>query len=239
MAPDPGEVGPLGGPDRNPLLGNADSGAEPHPQPAPDPLEKAATARADKLLQSGFRGWWAGADSEQRTAYRVLVGAALVGPVGTGVFSLLKGLTNPTLSTQIIRSWGWLLLITLPVAAAAVAGMFFGGRMHPMGLLSLLALIAFVSVLALQSVKAPTQLGDLYCYASISSDGAVYERQCRDMDTEGFVSDSLSRSRGAKGSLETLGAAYVLVSDARGSLMALCGLFGGLAGGYLLRRQST
>jgi hypothetical protein len=195
------------------------------------------TARADTALGRGFKAWYARADENQRIAAVVLIGAALLGPIGATFLTVVKAVAHPTLTTQIVESLFWLAVLTLPVLTAAVVGTLIVG--HANGPVSLFcaALAAVVGASVVGKLGVPETLGKLYCYAIATSDGLVYEHACRVMDTQGFVTNSLGKISPST-SVQILGNAFNLVSDARGGVMAICGVAAGLSAGYLTRRAS-
>jgi hypothetical protein len=194
-------------------------------------------ARADAALGSGFKAWYAGADENQRIAAKVLIAAALLGPVGATLVTVAKAMANPTLTTQIVQSLLWLAVLTLPVLAAAVAGVLVLGKANGPVSLMVTAAAAIAGAYVVGQLGAPAQLGELYCYASVTTDGLVYEHACRVMETRGFVTGSLTGFSPST-SPQILGNAFGLVAEARGFLMAVCGVAAGLSGGYLIRRAS-
>ena len=233
--------------------------AEQAPEPAGDPLKRFAGAvadadgdlghrvaaagrgeaihQADAVLGRGFRAWYASADDGQRFAAVVLIVAALLGPIGATLLTVAKAVAHPTLTTEIVQSLFWLAVLTLPVLLAAVVGVLVVGKAQGPAPFMAAALAAILGAYVVGKLGVPAELGKLYCYASLSSDGLVYEHACRVMDTQGFITESAAGFSASKSPL-ILGNALNLVSDARGGLMAWCGVAAGLSGGYLLRRAS-
>jgi hypothetical protein len=100
-------------------------------------------------------------------------------------------------------------------------------------LLIVIGAAAYWGGMGLAEVGTPTALGDFYCY----NDGVVLERECREFDSRGFASRTGGVVGTPSGSAEVVKWAFVYTADARGGLMAFCGLIAGLAGGYLVRRE--
>jgi hypothetical protein len=79
---------------------------------------------------------------------------------------------------------------------------------------------------------AGAEVGDFYCY----NDGTVLERQCRKFDELGIWKTASGGSPARNTDL--LAKALVLTIDARGIVLAGCGVIAGLSSGYLLRRSN-
>jgi len=195
-------------------------------------------AQADEVIDAGFQGWWARADGDQRFAARVLIGAALLGPIGATLITVVQTMAHPKASTQIIQALFWLIVLTLPILAACLVLALHVGHGPFAVTLMLAAAAAVFGAYLVGKAEVPQTLGELYCYADVTTNGAVYEHQCRAMDTRGFVDRSTQQGITASSSPVIIGAAFTLVADSRGLLMALCGVAAGVSGGYLVRRES-
>ena len=204
-----------------------------------DALEKKLVGKADDVLDAGFQSWWKRADGNQRLAARVLILAALVGPIGATLLSVAQDMAHPTVSVQIFEALVWLAFLTLPVLFAAGAAVLVIGRANGAITLMTIAGAAIVGAVIVGSVDAPTSLSHLYCYASLTTHGAIYQSQCRLMDTYGYVRSATQGGISPSRSPVIVAEAFTLVGDARGYLMALCGVAVGVAGGYLVRRANT
>lgn len=194
--------------------------------------------QADEVIDAGFQGWWARADGDQRFAARVLIGAALLGPIGATLITVVQTMAHPKASTQIIQALFWLVVLTLPILAACLVLALHVGHGPFAVTLMLAAAAAVFGAYLVGKAEVPQTLGELYCYADVTTNGAVYENQCRVMDTRGFVDRSTQQGITASSSPVIIGTAFTLVADSRGLLMALCGVAAGVSGGYLVRRES-
>ena len=204
-----------------------------------DALGKKLVGKADDVLDAGFQSWWKRADGNQRLAARVLILAALVGPIGATLLSVAQYMAHPTMSVQIFEALLWLAFLTLPVVLAGAAAVLTIGRANGPITIMTIAAAAVAGALFVGWIGAPTSLGNLYCYASATTHGAIYQGQCRFMDTYGYVSSAMQGGISPSKSPAIIAAAFTLVADARGNLMALCGVAAGLAGGYLVWRANT
>jgi hypothetical protein len=192
----------------------------------------------DKALKTAFGGWLERADDSQKMALIAFAAALAVGPLGLGFLGLIGVLYSkaaiPT-AQQVEAAW-WLFLITLPVAAVVGVLVLLGGR------LNLPWLGAVVGVAALWGVgqmeTANTQLGDLYCYGELHGLEIQYEKECRDFNEKGFVTDAnrLGGHPGVRGGL-IAGLALIYTADARGWWMVLTSIVAAASLGYLVRRS--
>lgn len=186
----------------------------------------------DQAVAAIAGGWYARADDGQKFAVALVAAAAVLGPLGQGLLAALETLYSSKLpSAEQVEAVFWLAVLTLPVFAAAAAGLYFAGRLASGAVLAVAALAAVGGFYAMVAFGVPTHLGDVYCY----NDGRVLERTCRDFDEWGFT----SRVSSADSPTEILSIAYVYTADARGGLMAACGVVAGLGCGYLARRETT
>jgi hypothetical protein len=79
----------------------------------------------------------------------------------------------------------------------------------------------------------------LVCFASLDSNGLYYEQACRTFDAVGFLQQTQPLVGSPSRSPEVFKWAVVYVAEARGIIMALCGIAGGTAAGYLCRPVTT
>jgi hypothetical protein len=101
-------------------------------------------------------------------------------------------------------------------------------------LLVLVGAIAYGGGIALGVITIPSQLGDVYCY----NNGVVLEHACRKFDSVGFVTQASPYVGSVSGSPKVLSWALVYTAEARGALMAFCGIVAGFASGYLIRSET-
>jgi hypothetical protein len=218
-------------------MSESDANDRPNADPAErlrQSLEGQAWKAADRAVDKAGRSWWARADENQKLAVGALVAAAVVGPLGQGFLAAVKILYAPSIpSAQQLAAVLWLALLTLPVFGAAGALTYFFGRTSFPVLGILIGLAAYLGGMGLAELGTPTALGDFYCY----NDGVVLEHECRAFDSLGFASRTRAYVGSPSGSTEVVKWAFVYTADARGGLMAFCGLIAGLAGGYLVRRE--
>lgn len=202
-----------------------------------DAMKKVLINKSDQVLDAGFQSWWKRVDANQRFAARALIAAALIGPIGATVITIGQSIVNPKFSTEIFVALLWLAFLTLPVVTAGVVAVLIMGRANLAVGLLVVAGVTLAAAWFVGEVGAPTSLGELYCYADISSGGVVYENECRSMDTQGYIDRSAPGLSPSTSPSIILGA-FAVVADARGVLMALCGVVAGVAGGYLARRAT-
>lgn len=191
---------------------------------------------ADKATKKSVDSWWGRLDSGRQAAWKTLLGSAAVAVLGVPIVSvLLDGGATP--NAKNFAASAWLLVITLPIAAAA--GTLYYALMSPpkvtsgVGLLSLCAVVALGGVLAMNGLIEAVggSLADFYCY----NDGTVHETACRAFNDQGLVTTPIgSPQQNAR----FLANVTVLLIDARGWVMVACGAIGGAAAGYLIRREA-
>lgn len=207
-----------------------------------DDLEAAAgdvlRGQVDRALEAGAAGWWSSLDESQKFAVGALGFAAAIGPIGQGLVAALGSLFKPAIpsSTQ-VEAVFWLFLITLPLAAGVLVFVLAAGRGPLGGVLAFTGGVTFIAGAAMASIAIPDKLGDFYCYADFSGGAIVYEQQCRDFDSLGFVTQTHDIAGSASGAPEVVGWAFVYVADARGFVMAMASVIAAVAAGYLIRRE--
>lgn len=196
-----------------------------------DELGELKNALGDRAISAGAGNWFARADESQKLAIGAIVAAATLGPLGQGFLAAIKVLYSSKLpNSEQLQAVVWLAVLTLPVFAAATAGLYFAGKTAGGAVLAIAAAASVAGSWLMGKIGVPKQLGDLYCY----NDGQALERLCREFDTRGFTSEVQS----AKGSSDILSIAFSYTADARGVLMAACGAAAGVGCGYLLRRET-
>jgi hypothetical protein len=199
-----------------------------------DALGEIRKKAENKVAKAALGGWWSEADDGKKLAVGALVGAATLGPLGQGFLAAIAKLyTRELPSAEQIKAVFWLAVLTLPVFLAAVAGMFFLGKIYTPVVLGLAAAAAILGGVVMDKAAVPATLKDVYCY----NDGRVLEHQCRQFNEAGFQRSTTAAGGGVNGWSRDLGYAFTYVADARGSLMAVSGVVGGLAAGYLVRRE--
>jgi hypothetical protein len=111
---------------------------------------------------------------------------------------------------------------------------FVLGRTTGHGLLAFPALAAILAVGAMGKATDAVggRIAGFYCY----NDGTVLEEQCRQFNAAGFYATAQVGSPAQNADL--LGKAFLFTVDARGFVIAFCGLVAGLCAGYLVRRSS-
>ncbi len=202
--------------------------------PDVDPVKDGLNKFADHAVKAASAGWWSTASSAQKLAVAALVGAACLGPLGQGLAGLFRALYSPQVpSAQQVLGVFLLALLTLPVFASFVVGVGFAGRPlnGPVTLL-MMGLVAVVGA-ALTRHLAFDSLRDFYCY----NNGAVLEHQCRDFNYVAFNSAAAASGGGPAGAVSIIGNAFLYTADARGIVMAVAGLIGGVGAGMLIRLQ--
>ena len=192
----------------------------------------------DKALEHTFKGWLSRADDNQKFALIALAFALALGPLGQGLLAALGVLFNDASipSTVQLEATFWLILITLPIALPVFVCVAYWGRLSLYGMAFVVALCVFWGVSQQDYVN--TQRGDVYCYAELHGLETTYESECREFNQRGFASDA-SQIHGpppaAAGMLA--GLAFSYTAEARGFLMAFCGVVAAASIGYLVRRQ--
>lgn len=193
---------------------------------------------ADEVLDHTFKGWLSRTDESQKAALVGLAFALALGPLGQGLAAAFGVLFDEASipSTQQLEATWWLVVITLPVALPVFVCVAFWGRWSQGAIAAVV--IACVIWAVGQQDTVNTQRGNLYCYAELNGLEASYESKCRKFDQYGFLSDA-QRIQGppqARAGLLT-GLAFAYTADARGALMAVCGVIAAICLGYLVRRQ--
>ncbi len=82
----------------------------------------------------------------------------------------------------------------------------------------------------------PREIAGIYCYADFQGE-AVYEKQCRQFDSAGFVRETADDVGSAPRSVEIFVWALVFTVDARGALMVFASLLASVGIAILIRRQ--
>jgi hypothetical protein len=188
----------------------------------------------DEHADRVFQGWFARQSSDRKVAVGALLLSALVGVVGMPVVEAIMTAAKPQLDGKTIAAVLWLAVLTLPLFGYLTVLVWGLGRGHIATVVGLATLAALLGGWFLAEAGVPARIGDLYCFASFDSGGLYYEQECRAFDHLGFVAHtdgSLTPARAP----EFFGWLLVYVADARGSVMALCGVVGGIASGFLLR----
>jgi len=207
---------------------------------APPPLDKAVERAADKVVKTGFTGWWATTDDNQKLAWYAILAGALIGPLGQGVPATFGALyKSPVPSGMQLEAVFWLLLITAPVAAFIIVGWLAAGHM-PGG--AALILAAGVCVLAggvMNSASIPKSLAGVYCYADASGAPPVYESACREFNNAGFYAENAERVGNPSESANVFSSAVAYTADSRGSLMVFASILASLGVAHLVRREMT
>ena len=194
-----------------------------------DGISKLADNLTGKAVTAVAGNWFERADENQRVALGVVAAAAVLGPLGQGLLAASQALYSTELpSSEQLKAVWWLAVLTLPVFAAAVTIVSLLGKGHIMALMGLAALASLGGSI-IMGATVPKQLEEVYCY----NDGQVLENECREFQTEEFLAEWYT----ADGSSERLSVAFAYTADARGLLMAMCGVAAGAGGGYILRRE--
>ena len=201
-------------------------------------VDKAVESQADAAIKRGLAGWWAQADEGQKFATAGLTAAAVLGPLGQGILAAFGVLFSEAAlpSSKQIAAVFWLFVITLPVAAWILVVVLAVGKMAFPAVLVGAGIAAYLGGQLMSSPSIPQKVGDLYCYASLGSNGVHYESYCRDFDTAGFVSHTYDKVGKPSGSADIFGWAVAYTSDARGSIMVLASIIAAISAGYLIRR---
>lgn len=214
------------------------SSISPAGKPPGDLVEDVLRAEADRALEAGLRGLWSRADGGQRTAVWALAGAAAIGPLGQGFLGLaevlFEGAKLP--SGDQIKAVGLLLALTLPVAAWIFVAVLLVGRAGGPQILILAGAAAYFAGVGMAEIRLPEDLGNLYCYADLTSSGIRYESACREFDALGFVSHTYDKVGSPSGSPEILQWALVYTADVRGTVMVVASIVAAFSLSYLIRR---
>jgi hypothetical protein len=190
----------------------------------PDPFKA-----ADRVTGGAIKKWWAQLAPNRKTAWTVLLLAGAIGPLATPVVSLLAD-AGKAPGTKNLAACAWLIVITLPVAAAAGFIIYLGGKTSGAVLAWSGAVAAVVGLGLMNALIGPAgaSLKGFYCY----NNGTLHENACRALSTRGVTETPYGApSHSATFVLQM----FAAVADARGFVMALCGVLAGGAAGYLLR----
>ena len=203
------------------------------PELAEDHLGQVVDGRVD----AAFQGWFQGQSPDRRLATRLLLFSALVGVVGVPILSAVQAVRVPGLDRGNVEAVFWLLVLTAPVAAyAGLVTWTLGKASFPVTLI-LAGAAAYFAGVGLANGGVPADLGDLYCFASVNTGGVYYESACRQFDALGFLSSAEPYAGSPSGSPQVFSWAFVYVAEARGIVMAVCGIVAGGALGYLFREE--
>ncbi len=185
----------------------------------------------DELTKRQRETWWHGLSGEERLAWSVLVLAGLVGPLGMGVMAALGQLYRGGVpSINQFEAVALLAIVAAPVFLGASV-LLLTARLGAVAFMWA-AMAALAGGAATSSLGPTTSLGNFYCYRSFS----VSEHACRVFDQAGFAQSAHAAGGGPSGGARVLGFAVAYTADARGLLMAVCGVVAGLAAGYLIRQ---
>jgi hypothetical protein len=208
---------------------------DPHRPPSlGDVLGKEAQKRLDDHADKIFQGWFTRQSSDRKIAASVLLLSALIGVVGMPIIEAISAAMKPQMDVRTVAAIFWLAVLTLPLFAYMTVLVWAAGRGHPMVVMGLATLAALLGGWILSEAGVPTKIGNLYCFASFDSGGLYYEQECRTFDYYGFVADTADSLQPSEAP-EFFGWLLVYVAKARGFVMAVCGFFGGIASGFLLR----
>jgi hypothetical protein len=185
----------------------------------------------DKATGSIREKWWASQDDDQKLAWWGIFIAAAIGVLGVNLWELATTSEIPT-SLHMAAAL-YLILITLPVAAAAAAFTLFVGRTTGAVLTFIAAGAAMAGVGAMTALMEAFRepLKEFYCY----NDGTVLETACREFNMQAYEATPHGGSPALN--LQLLAKVFVLTVDARGIVMVICGLVAGLCAGYLIKRK--
>jgi hypothetical protein len=194
----------------------------------------------DKVAEKVLGGWWSKRSDTEKVATALLITGAALGPLGQGLLAVVHQLYVDAIpTTKQIEATALLLWLTLPVAAFLIVIVAVPGKHGSFPVALILAGIASVASASLTYVShAPTKLADFYCYADASNGVIVYEHQCREFNTAGFVAENVSRLGSPSRSANIFSSAVAYTSDARGSLMVFAGVLAAVGIGLLFREHA-
>ena len=189
-----------------------------------------ANKHIDKHTKQQRETWWKSLSSNEQTAWGALFAAAAIGPLGMGILAALGNLYSGKVPTaDQFEAVLLLAVLTAPVFLGLATLVALAHHGAPSFIWAGAA--AVLGGWVTSTLGPATSLGKFYCYRSFDT----LEHACRVFDQAGFQLDAASAGGGPTGGARILGFAFVYVADARGALMAICGVVAGLAVGYLIR----
>jgi hypothetical protein len=187
----------------------------------------------DKATQRPRETWWRSLSSDEQLAWGALFAAGGIGPLGMSFMAAFGTLYSGKVpSADQFEAVLLLTVLTAPVFLGLTA-LIALARYGAMAFLWA-GLAATAGGYVTSSVGPATSLGNFYCYRSLTT----LEHACRAFDQAGFQIAVGASGGGPTGGARILGFAFVYTADARGAIMALCGVVAGCAAGYLIRMYS-
>jgi|GEM_PF-3352818 len=194
----------------------------------------------DKVAEPSLKRWWSRRSTTERWAMGAIALAIAIGPLGQGLPAGFGALFDDKIpSSKQLEALLWLLWIALPLVAFILVVVVLAGRISG-GTVAILAGIAAVSAAAVvEHSPAPKQLAGLYCYADARDGSVLYEQECREFNTSGFIAENEPRMGNPSSATEIYASAVAYTADARGTIMALSAILASVGVGLLIRRQAA
>jgi hypothetical protein len=204
----------------------------------PQSFEAVLRKGADKAIEAGLKGWWSRRSPYQKGAIGLISFGLAIGPLGQGVLAAFGALFNDKIpnSTQ-VEALVWLLWITAPLAAFVVTCVWLARRRtNPVGILLVAGAASVLTAWVVFASGTPKELAGVYCYADVQGTQVIYEQQCRDFNSWGFIAENAPRI-GHSDSANIGVSAFVFTIDARGQLMAFAAFLASVGVGVLLPKD--